>query len=126
MSMLEILSGICLFAGSIFGVIGAVGVLRFPEFYTRLHAAGITDTLCAALILGGLMLQAEALLTVVKLLLVLAFLLFTTPTATHALARSALQTGNAPCESSTRKSSPGESSTGENAPSKNKKGSANG
>ena len=96
MSVLNVLSLICLLAGSAFGIIGAVGILRFPEFFARLHAAGITDTLCAALILGGLMLQVTSVLTAIKLVLVLFFLLFTTPTATHALAKAALHGGYRP------------------------------
>jgi multicomponent Na+:H+ antiporter subunit G len=56
-----------------------------------MHAAGTTDTLCAALILLGLGLQAGLSLVSFKLLLIFAFLLFTSPTATHALANAALQ-----------------------------------
>ena len=93
MILLEHLSGICLIAGSVFGIVGAVGVLRFPEFYSRLHPAGITDTLCASLVLFGLMLQANSFAVVAKLLLVLFFLLFTTPSATLALANTAARGG---------------------------------
>ena len=90
---LDLLSGICLMTGSLFGLIGAVGVLRFPDFYARLHPAGITDTLCASLVLLGLMLQANDFAVVAKLLLILFFLLFTTPSATLALAKTAAQGG---------------------------------
>ena len=93
MNFIELLSGICLIAGSGFGLIGAVGVLRFPDFFSRLHPAGITDTLCASLVLFGLMLQATDFAVVVKLLLILFFLLFTTPSATLALAKTAVQGG---------------------------------
>ena len=96
LNVLSLLSLACLLAGSAFGIIGAVGILRFPEFFSRLHAAGITDTLCAALILVGLALQATSALTAIKLMLVLFFLLFTTPTATHALAKAALHGGYYP------------------------------
>ncbi len=96
MNWLDILGGLCMVAGGLFGVVGALGALRFPDFFTRLHAAGITDTLCAALILTGLMLQSESWQPVVKLVLVLAFLLFTTPTATHALANTAIRAGFRP------------------------------
>lgn len=91
--MLSWLSSACLLLGCVFGVIGAIGILRMPDFFTRLHAAGITDTLCAALILLGLMLQADGFQVVIKLLLILFFLLFTTPAATHALAKTAVQGG---------------------------------
>ncbi len=96
MTLVDIVSGICLVGGCAFGIIGAVGLLRFPDFYSRLHAAGITDTLSAALILVGLMIQAPSFTTAAKLLLVLVFLFFTSPTATHALARVALLGGFRP------------------------------
>lgn len=91
--MLIWLSSASLLLGCAFGVVGAIGMLRMPDFFTRLHAAGITDTLCATLILLGLMLQADGFQVVIKLLLILFFLLFTTPSATHALAKTAVQGG---------------------------------
>ena len=81
---------ICLLGGGFFGISGAIGLHRFPDFYTRMHATGVTDTLCAALILAGLMLQANSGLVLAKLFLTLALLLLTAPTATHALARAAM------------------------------------
>lgn len=86
----NLLSWICLLVGSFFAISGGVGLLRFPDFFSRLHPAGVTDTLGAALILIGLMFQAGFNLISVKLFLILGFLLFTSPTATHALAKSAL------------------------------------
>lgn len=86
---IDLLSWLLLMAGSFFGISGGVGMLRFPDFYTRMHAAGVTDTLCAALILLGLMLQAGWGLVLIKLFLILALLLLTSPTATHALGRAA-------------------------------------
>lgn len=76
--------------GSAFALIGGLGLHRLPDFFTRLHAAGITDTLGAGLILAGLMVQGGLTLVTVKLFLILGFLLFTSPTATHALAKAAL------------------------------------
>jgi multicomponent Na+:H+ antiporter subunit G len=93
---LDFLSAILLLAGGAFAVIGGVGLIRFPDFYTRLHAGGITDTLTALLIVGGLVLQSGFSLLTIKLLLILLFLLFTTPTATHALARAAMAEGLKP------------------------------
>ena len=43
--VLDVLSWVCLLGGAIFLLIGAIGVLRFPDFYTRLHAVSICDTL---------------------------------------------------------------------------------
>lgn len=87
---LDMLSWVLLMAGCFFGISGGIGLLRFPDFYTRMHAAGVTDTLCTALVLLGLMLQAGWGLVLIKLFLILALLLLTSPTATHALARAAL------------------------------------
>lgn len=88
--LIDLLSWLALLGGVAFAVIGSVGLLRMPDFYTRLHATGITDTLGAGLILLGLMLQAGWTLVGVKLLLILIFLWFTSPIATHALSRAAL------------------------------------
>ena len=78
---LDILSWACLLGGSVFAMIGGIGILRFPDFYTRLHAAGITDTLGAGLILIGLMFQGGLSLVTVKLVMILFFLLLTSPTS---------------------------------------------
>ncbi len=91
--MIDILSGIFLISGGLLGVIGGVGIHRFPDFYSRLHAASITDTLCAILILLGLALQAGLGLDLFKLFLIFAFLFFTSPTASHAVANAAMHGG---------------------------------
>jgi multicomponent Na+:H+ antiporter subunit G len=87
---LDILSWVLIVIGSVFSVVGAIGLLRLPDFYTRLHAAGITDTFGAWALMVGILLQAESWLVAVKLVLIVIFLFFTSPTATHALARAAL------------------------------------
>mgnify|MGYP000438140427 CR=1 FL=1 len=69
-----------------FVLIGGIGALRLPGFYTRLHAASLTDTMAAILILGGIMLQAGLTLATIKLVAILLFLLLTSPTASNALA----------------------------------------
>ncbi|MBI2312329.1 MAG: monovalent cation/H(+) antiporter subunit G [Betaproteobacteria bacterium] len=84
------LSWACLLAGGAFCIIGAVGLLRMPDLYTRMHAASVTDTLGAGLILVGLMFQAGLSQVTGKLLVILVLLLFTNPAATHALAKAAL------------------------------------
>jgi multicomponent Na+:H+ antiporter subunit G len=94
--VLEALSWVCLIGGVAFALIGAVGMLRFPDVFSRMHAAGIIDALAAGLVLLGLGLQAPSWLVAVKLLLVYVFILFTSPTATHALARAALNGGVKP------------------------------
>ncbi|SRR6056297_2163614 len=95
-TILQVLSAAMLLTGGLFGVLGGIGVLRFPDFYSRLHAAGMADTLCAFLIIGGLLIQAGLALVSIKLLLILLFMIFTTPTASHALARAGLAAGLAP------------------------------
>ena len=89
-------SWVCLLAGGFFCIVGAVGLLRMPDFYTRMHAASVIDTLCAGLILLGLVLQAGFTLVSVKLAMVGVLLLFAGPTAAHALARAARVRGLAP------------------------------
>ncbi len=93
---LDVLSCIVLMAGSFFAVVGGLGLIRFPDFFTRIHGAGITDTLGAGLILTGLMFQSGLSLVTVKLVIILFFMLVTSPTSTHALARSALARGLKP------------------------------
>jgi multicomponent Na+:H+ antiporter subunit G len=83
-------------AGLFFIMAGTIGVLRLPDFYTRLHAAGMTDTLGAELILLALIFQADSLQMVLKLMLVAFFLLITSPTATHAVAHAAYRAGLKP------------------------------
>ncbi|MDX1625835.1 MAG: monovalent cation/H(+) antiporter subunit G [Wenzhouxiangellaceae bacterium] len=95
-TLLTILASACLLGGGAFGIIGGIGVVRFPDFYSRLHAAGITDTFCALLIITGLLILAGLDLVSIKLALILLFLLFTAPTASHALARAAMDDGVEP------------------------------
>jgi multicomponent Na+:H+ antiporter subunit G len=94
--IIDILSWICLVGGGIAGIIGGIGIHRFPDFYSRQHAAGITDTLCAMLILLGLALQAGLSLATFKLALVFLFLFITSPTATHVTTKAAMHSGQKP------------------------------
>lgn len=92
----EACSWFFLLSGSFFCVVGGIGLLRFPDFFTRLHAAGITDTLGAGLIIIGLMVYSGLTLVSAKLLVILGFLYITSPTSTHAVARAALSRGLKP------------------------------
>ena len=94
--ILDIASGALLVAGSAFILIGTLGLVRLPDFYTRLHAAGITDTLGAELLLIAMMLQAGFSLITVKLIMISLFIFFTSPTATHAVANAARTMGLRP------------------------------
>ncbi|MFQ5844990.1 MAG: monovalent cation/H(+) antiporter subunit G [Planctomycetota bacterium] len=94
--LLDLLSWICLVAGSFFAVVGGIGIVRLPDFYARIHGAGITDTMGAGLILLGLAFQSGVSLVTVKLGMILFFLWVTSPTSTHALAKAALARGVEP------------------------------
>ena len=91
-----ICSWVFLILGSFFILVGGIGVLRMPDVYTRSHAAGITDTLGAGLILVGLMFQGGFSLITVKLIIILIFLLFTGPTSSFALNHPAWTSGLRP------------------------------
>lgn len=99
------LSWLCLMIGCGLGLSGAIGIFRFKEFYTRLHAASVTDTLCVFFIVTGLVLQSGFSLVTVKLIIVVVLLWLTGPVASHALIRSAYQTGLKPFLATSRKES---------------------
>jgi multicomponent Na+:H+ antiporter subunit G len=82
--------------GCFFIVIGSLGLVRFPDFYSRMHAAGVTDTLGVWLAIVGLVLQSPSLLVAVKLLIIALFIFFTSPTSTHAIANAAFAAGEKP------------------------------
>lgn len=98
----DVLSWTLFLAGGFAVVVGALGLVRFPDFYTRLHAAGVTDTAGAELIVVAMMLQAfspeyeNSWLIASKLGFIAAFLFLTSPVATHAIAHAAWMTGFKP------------------------------
>jgi len=94
--LLDVLSWGLLSLGGVFVFIGGLGAVRMPDLYTRMHAASLTDTIGSILIIVGVMLQAGASLATLKLIMILIFLLLTSPTATNALASAALISGNLP------------------------------
>ena len=96
MILVDIISWLFIIAGALLGIAGGIGIHRFPDFYSRLHAAGTTDTLCAASFLVGLAMQTGITIASLKLLLIFVFLFFSSPTATHALANAALLGGLKP------------------------------
>lgn len=85
-----------LLAGSFFLLITGFGLLKFPDLYTRIHAGGMADTLATFLICLGLGLQSGLSLVTVKLAFVVAFVFFTSPTATYALAQASYVAGLKP------------------------------
>lgn len=93
---IEILSWVLILGGSFFTLVGALGLARMPDVYTRMHAASVTETLGAGLLILGMMLQAGLTLVTLKLLIILALLFFVSPVVTHALAQAALHAGVVP------------------------------
>jgi multicomponent Na+:H+ antiporter subunit G len=94
--VLDAASAALLVLGGLACLVGAFGMLRLPDFYTRLHAASLAETLGAGGILAGLALQAGWSLVSAKLCILGLLIFFTCPAATHALARAALGRGLAP------------------------------
>ena len=87
---------ILMVAGVFFLTVSALGLLRFPDFYSRTHAVGKSETLGSILMLSGLAVYNGLELSTVKILFILFFVLVANPTATHAIARAALRTGLQP------------------------------
>ncbi len=94
--MPDILADLLLGIGILFTLAGSLGMLRFPDFYTRLHAAGVTETLGMIAIVTGLMLKTESSGTLVRLVFIGVFMLVTVPIASHALAKAARHGGVRP------------------------------
>jgi len=94
--ILQILSWVLLVGGSIFTLIGVIGMLRLPDMFARMHGASLIDTMGVILILAGLALQSGWTIVTAKLILITVFILYTSPTATHALAQAALWGGLKP------------------------------
>lgn len=93
MSVVDILSGLFLVVGAFLVVSGGVGLLRFPDFYTRIHAVGVTDPVGTGLVLLGLLLRTDTWDDGIRLLIILLFLTLTSPTATHLLSLAARRDG---------------------------------
>ena len=96
MEIRTVITGIFLAAGCFFFLVAALGVLRFPDVYSRMHPAGKTDTLGQALSFTGLMIYEGFNLTSVKMLFIILFMFIANPVATHALAKAAFVAGVKP------------------------------
>lgn len=90
-TILNFISATFLMIGAFLCISGGIGILRFPDFYTRMHAVGVTDTLAAGMILIGLMLISPEGIVLIKLIMILLMTLFINPSASHALAKAALK-----------------------------------
>jgi len=101
---MSILAGVFTLAGLFFFTVGVVGILRFPDFYSRLHAAGKSDSLAAELVIIGVALynlqefSFGNLLVSAKIMLIAVFISVASPTATHALTKAAMILGFEPWE----------------------------
>ncbi len=93
MSMTEILTSLLLTAGAVFFLAGTVGLLRFPDVYTRLHALTKADNVGLGLVIAGLALQAESLAAAGKLLLIWLLVLLAGASVAHLVAAAARQRG---------------------------------
>ena len=93
MSVFDWISWACILGGAFFSITGALGILRLPNVFSRMHGAGMVDTLGIGLIIVGLMFQADEWIVLAKLILILVFIFFTSPTTTFALARAASNDG---------------------------------
>lgn len=96
MTLATVLAHVLIVSGTVFLLASALGVVRFPDFYSRLHAAGKGDTLGQALVLVGLMVLSGWTMVTLKLALIVVFIFVLNPTATHALARGAWLVGVRP------------------------------
>ena len=96
MILIDVASWLLILAGCFFILVGAIGLMRFPELFTRMHAASLIDTLGVGFLFAGLMLQAGFTQVTLKLLFILLLFFFTGPVITHALAQAAMEAGIKP------------------------------
>ena len=101
---MTIVASIFILVGLFFFAVGVLGILRFPDFYSRLHAAGKSDSLAAVLVIVGVAIYnlqdftLANLLVSFKIMLIVVFIYVASPTATHALTKAALIIGIKPWE----------------------------
>lgn len=93
---MTILAAILIFSGLFFLTVSSVGIIRLPDFYTRTHAVGKSETLGAILLIGGLAVYNGLEFNTVKLLLMLLFIALVNPTATHVITRAAIRSALQP------------------------------
>lgn len=94
--IIEVLSWVLITGGCCLMIIGAIGAVRFPDFWTRLHAISVIDSGGMILLTAGMILQSGFTLVTMKLVLIGLFLFVTGPTSTHAVANAALVSGVLP------------------------------
>lgn len=90
------IGGLLCLIGALLALVGAIGVMRFPDFYTRLHASSVTDTSAVTLLLIGMAFFAPHWTVLLKLLAIGIFIFLTSPTSSHAIANAAHTAGVQP------------------------------
>jgi len=103
MDIRTIICGVFLGIGCFFIVVTSLGILRFPDFYSRLHPAGKTDTVGQTFVLIGLMVYEGFSMVSIKLVIIVAFIFIASPTATHAVAQAAFLRGVVPWKKEDKK-----------------------
>ena len=93
---MSVLAVVLMVGGAFFLTVSCIGLIRLPDFYTRTHAVGKSETLGAILVLSGLAVYNGWTVSTIKLLLILVFVMIASPTATHAILRAALHSGLEP------------------------------
>jgi multicomponent Na+:H+ antiporter subunit G len=91
--VLTALAAALMIVGALFMMIGSIGIIRLPDFYCRAHATGKVDTLGVLIFMLGLVVHTGLSVTSLKLLLLIGFVMVTSPVTIHALAQQALQHG---------------------------------
>ncbi|MAW10282.1 MAG: hypothetical protein CMO54_00340 [Verrucomicrobiales bacterium] len=100
--LLNIVSIILILSGLVFFLGASIGILRFPDFYTRMHAAGKGDTLSTILIMSGMAIQVigdfegSSVLVAIKILAIAVLIMLTSPTSTHLLMKAGFDDGIIP------------------------------
>ena len=88
--MIELIAGILMISGACVVLVGGLGLLRLPDFFCRLHGAGVIDTLGIWLVVAGLLCHADTWVSGFKLVLLAVLTMLLSPVVSHALARAAL------------------------------------
>jgi len=113
---MAILAAVLIVGGLFFLTVSCIGLIRLPDFYSRTHAVGKSETLGALLVLVGLAVHNGLELSTLKIIIILVFVAIATPTATHAILRGALYSGLEPWTRKKRQNDHGSESYGKSSP----------
>ncbi len=96
MTIQYILSGLMILLGIFFMLVGSIGIVRLPDFYTRTHAISKSDALGVMFVIGGLVIFEGFTLNSLKLVFIILFIFLANPIGSHAIARAAMKSGLEP------------------------------